>query len=614
MLNLQELLMEHGTAMDKPVNVLLVDDTPANLLALEATIAGPNIAPVHAISGEEALRHLLQRDFALILLDVQMPGMDGFELAALIRARPNSQHTPIIFVTAHALDASQLHRGYASGAVDYIVKPFDAVVLRSKVAVFVELFRAAEIKQRAAALQAANRQLQADLAEQARLAAQIARAAAHDALTGLPNRSQFDERLRQELGSARRRREGLALLFMDLDSFKAINDTLGHDAGDELLKAVAARLKACVREHDIVARLGGDEFVLLLTATGDVKSAARVAAQVLSAFAPPFALPGRTLTVNLSVGIALSPGDGDDATTLIKNADIAMYRAKQDGGSSYRFCTPELTEQSRRRLALEHDLRRALERGEFVVHYQPRIALATGDLTGIEALIRWQCPERGLVLPDEFIPMTEESGLIVPIGEWVLRTACRQAREWRDAGLPPVTMAVNVSPRQLRSDRFLAAVEQVLDDTGLEPERLELEITESVAIYEAAEEMGALRRLKDRGVRIVIDDFGTGYSSFSFLRRFHADGIKIDRSFVQNLPSVSHDAGIAIAMIALANALGIGVIAEGVESEAQATFLGARGCAEIQGHHVSPPVTAEACAALLQKARFPVRKAQPAAA
>ena len=585
--------------------ILMVDDNPTNLYLLKAMLDHTGIELVRAGSGAEALRQVLQRDFALILLDVQMPGMDGFETATLIRQRERSSRTPIIFVTAHSPDGAMLLKGYQAGAVDYLFKPIDSTVLRSKVEVFVALYRNAELKVQAAAMEAANRQLEGDLQTQAELAEQLAHLTQHDLLTGLPNRLAMEQCLTDALVAAQPRGRSVAVALINLDGFRGVIDTLGHSAGDALLREAAARLRGVARSNDLIARLDGDEFVLVLPDLVDAADAVNAAGNAIDALAAPFIVAGQEVTVSAHAGIAASPHDGKDPASLLKAANIALAQAKSKAGSGYHFCTAELAARSQRRFALEHGLRHALERDEFVLHYQPRVVLPGGGLCGFEALLRWRSPQLGLVGPTEFIPLAEDTGLIVPIGEWVLLRACRQAHDWLAAGLDCHTMAVNVSPRQLKSDAIVAALRAALAQSGLEPRRLELEITESSTVFEDQDCLARLRQLKDIGVSISIDDFGTGCSSLSFLKSFHFDRIKVDQSFMQNIGHDLTNRAITAAVLALSRDLGIPVLAEGVETQEQVVFLrehsaadGPGGC-EVQGFLFSHPLPADECAELL---------------
>ncbi len=420
----------------------------------------------------------------------------------------------------------------------------------------------------------------------------------HDPLTDLPNRSLLLDRLRQALAQAERDRTQVAVLFTDLDRFKIANDTLGHPAGDELLRQVALRLRSVLREGDTIARLSGDEFVILLPRISEARDVARVAAKALGIMTAPFTVLGHELHISTTIGVTLFPKDGADPEILLKHADTALYQAKDRGRNQYQFFDARMNAHAQERLLLENGLRRALEREEFVLHYQPQIDLQTNAVTGVEALIRWH-PEQRMVLPGEFIPIAEETGLITEIGEWVLRTACRQAREWEAAGLPPVRMAVNLSIRQLRRGDFPALVRAILRETGLAPQRLELEITESSLMVDPEQIIKTLHELRGMGIQLAMDDLGTGYSSLAYLKRLPLDRIKIDRSFVRDIPEDPDDVAIVQAILAMAKQLEIRVVAEGVETSAQRRFLRDHRCEEAQGYAFSRPLPAEACADFL---------------
>ncbi len=423
--------------------------------------------------------------------------------------------------------------------------------------------------------------------------------ATHDALTGLPNRTLLAELLHKALADARRHGRRVAVLFLDLDRFKMVNDTLGHHAGDLLLQAVAQRLQASLRAGDAVARQGGDEFIMVLSEVNGIQDAAAVAEKVIAAVSQPYDLSGNEFFTSTSIGIAIFPEDGEDADSLLKNADAALYRAKDAGRNNFQFFAAEMNADAVERLALETGLRHALERNELILHYQPQIDLERGAVRGVEALLRWQSPERGLVPPTKFIPVAEESGLIHPIGAWVLTQACRDAKSWLDAGLPLASVAVNVSAVQLRHAGFATAVEAALEASGLPAEHLELEVTESLLMHDMQRVCGVMHALRSRGVKFAIDDFGTGYSSLSYLKRLPLDRLKLDQSFVRNLPH-DDDAAIAATILAIGESLGLTIVAEGVESSAQHAWLQAHHCPLAQGYFFAKPMPASEMRAFMQ--------------
>jgi diguanylate cyclase (GGDEF)-like protein len=435
--------------------------------------------------------------------------------------------------------------------------------------------------------------------------------ATHDGLTGLPNREMFNQLLHFAIEGGRRHHREFAVLFIDLDRFKTINDSLGHEAGDTLLVEVGRRLRAGLRASDVVARLGGDEFVVILedaAKRGDVETATR---ELLSALRQPIRLSGHECHTTASIGIAMYPSDGSDVQTLTKNADMAMYVAKEDGKNSFRFFTQEVESHSIERLMLESAMRHALERREFALHYQPKIDAATGLMTGVEALLRWTHPDLGLLPPQQFIPLAEETGLIVPIGRWVLREACAQNMAWQHSGLWPIAMAVNLSPRQFSDENLLQDIDDALAASGMPPELLQLEVTESMVMRNVPRAVKVLDAIKGRGIRLAIDDFGTGYSSMSLMKQFPIDTIKIDRSFVRDLAEDTGDQAIAQAIISMGKALGLTVIAEGVETVEQEGFLRDHACDEMQGYLFSKPVPPEKLADLLRGMQVPPRQVSP---
>ena len=444
-----------------------------------------------------------------------------------------------------------------------------------------------------------------DVSEARVMERKLSHLAQHDFLTDLPNRMLLNDRIDQAIALGRRHIEKVAVLFLDLDRFKHINDSLGHAIGDMLLQGVGKRLVAAVRGSDTVSRQGGDEFVVVLSELEHAQNAARQAEKIHAALSAAHTIAQHDLHVNVSIGISVFPDDGQDAETLIKCADTAMYHAKECGRNNYQFFKPAMNIRAVERQSLEAHLRRALERRELVLHYQPKIDLETGALSGTEALIRWMHPERGLLPPAQFVSIAEDCGLIVPIGRWVLQEACRQSREWQTAGLPPVTVAVNISALEFRHKDFLAGVRAILAETELEPRYLELEVTESVLMQDVESTAAVLKALKSMGVLLAIDDFGTGYSSLNYLRQFPIDALKIDQTFVRDSTTDADDAAIVTAVIGLGRSLRQRVIAEGVETREQLVFLKSQFCDEGQGYHIGRPVIATEFALSLGRLRLP---------
>jgi len=432
------------------------------------------------------------------------------------------------------------------------------------------------------------------------MSVQMTHSAQHDVVTNLPNRLLLNDRISQSISLARRQRKHIAVIFLDLDRFKYINDSLGHAIGDQLLQSVAKRLLAGVRGSDTVSRQGGDEFVILLSEITYPEDAATSTRKILLSLSAPHSIVGQDLHIDGSIGISIYPEDGEDAETLIKSADTAMYHAKENGRNNFQFFKAEMNLKAVERQSLESGLRRALEREEFLLHYQPKVNLETGDITGVEALIRWRQPDRGLVPPSQFVPIAEDCGLILHIGRWVLREACRQARAWQDAGLPTVPVAVNVSAVEFRDKGFVEGVRAILSETGLEARYLDLELTEGVLMEDGESTAAVLRTLKMMGVHLAVDDFGTGYSSLSYLRQFPIDVLKIDKSFVHQISGDPNDSAIVSAVIDMGKNLKQRVVAEGIETQEQLAFLQARHCAEGQGYLFSRPLAAAQFAHIVQ--------------
>lgn len=682
---------------------LIVDDDPVMRMLESETLVQFEFSVNEAADGETALELLEGPPPDLVLLDVDMPGVDGFEVCRRIRQRWDAAALPVIMVTGMD-DLDSINRAYESGASDFVSKPINWPILGYRARYVLRAAQAArslrELEEKQAAMVRAipdmifmldrsgtfldfkegygtlpfvppdeflGRRcadiLSPEVAEllqlgiinaidkgdlqsvvykltmpdgvhhyEARIAPsgadkvisvvrditlqklneeKIRRLAYFDTLTGMPNRQHFIERLDKELLRARRDSRQLALLFLDLDGFKRINDTLGHSAGDYLLQAVAERLKEKLRAGDIVsrlaldesnlhfARLGGDEFTVVLPDLEDVGVVQIIAQRVQSVLNRPFRIGSEEITVTSSIGIAIFPHDGDDAAALLKHADTAMYHAKDQGRNNWQLYSKTLTTRAMARLTVENDIRKGIERGEFRLYYQPQVDAEDGTIVGMEALIRWQHPDRGLISPAEFIPVAEESGLIVPLGEWVIVDACRQVRAWQQAGLSTPRVAVNLSARQLRVPDFTAKVGEIVAASGISGDMLELELTESILMDPEAQRIEGLHQLRAQGVHFSIDDFGTGYSSMAYVKRFPIGMLKIDQSFVRGLPQSANDAGITTAIIAMARSLELDVIAEGVETHEQREFLRAARCNKLQGYLFSPPVPPERMERLL---------------
>ena len=528
---------------------------------------------------DDFVRSLNQEIWDLILSDFSLPSFDG--LQALAIAAKTCPSTPFIFVTG-TIGEDIAVESLKSGATDYVLKQrmtrLGGSVRRA-------------LNERAERLRREKAEANLKKSEE-----QLLFLAYHDPLTNLPNRSLLQDRLMQALSSAERRSEKVALLFIDLDQFKFVNDSLGHSAGDQLLKQVAERLERCARNGDTVARLGGDEFVVVLSGVKDSTDAAFAANRVKEDMAAEFTISGTRLSATCSIGISIFPDDGGDSEVLIKHADTAMFSAKENGRNQWQFFTPEMNRRAVERLSTESDLRIALKKEQFFLEYQPQLELSTGKIVGAEALIRWRHPEKGVIPPNQFIHVAENIGEIIPIGEWVLRTACAQAKKWQAQGIPPMTMGVNISAVQLHHGSLLSTIKKVLDETGLAPEYLELEVTESLLLEREENISSQMLKLSELGLKMAIDDFGTGYSSFSYLKRFRFDRLKIDGSFMQALNTDPNGVEIAGGIIALGKILKMEVIAECAETAEQLETLRSLGCDQIQGYYFSRPLGAAAFA------------------
>ncbi len=697
----------------KRPRILLVDDDATIRVIAQDHLEAAGFQVVTASRGGQVLTRFVEERPDLLLLDLQMPELDGLSICEQVRSRSEGEHVPIVVMTSLD-DVEWVRRAYEAGATDFVTKPVDWLVVTERLRYMlraVALHR--ELRRREARLEriqriahlgswefdleagalhassevrllygletssetlspqalldrihaedrpevqhAVGRSLRKgaplaidhrvvlpdgetrvvraqgeaclgeggrvvelagtaqDVTEQKRVEERIRFLAYHDSLTQLPNRRLFSELLRQSLAQARRRGRRLAVLFLDLDHLKRINDSLGHSVGDELLQRVADRLRSCTREEDMVSRVptrdasptisrfGGDEFLVVLNEINVSEDAGRVAGRILEVLCRPFAVKGHELVVGASIGIAIHPSDGTDVETLLSSADAAMYHAKDSGRNNYQFYEQSMNEAALRRLQLEGELRKAIEGDQLHVHYQPKLELGSARISGAEALLRWTHPRLGRVSPGEFVPVAEQGGLIHSIGRFVMRAACAQAKAWLDHGVGPVRVSVNLSAHQFAGDGIVDTVRSVLEETGLPPRWLELEITESVLMENEQLAVGALKELRQEGIRVSLDDFGTGYSSLSYLKRFPVDTVKIDRSFVRDITTEPEDAAIIGASISIARALDMKVIAEGVETPEQRQFLQERGCDEIQGYLYSPPVDAESLAELLRR-------------
>jgi predicted signal transduction protein with EAL and GGDEF domain/response regulator of citrate/malate metabolism len=652
---------------------------------------------ITAPNGKDAIEQVATFNPDVILLDVEMPEMDGFAVCEIIRARTTDREIPIFIITSRD-DPESVERAYTVGATDFLTKPIALPVLPHRIRYILRTFTAlndlrgliravpdlifivnkdGEVQQGLSGPDAVHTQqikalstaseinfypcenddrathcikqaletgkpqvyehiLEAlgihletrfvrrdktsvlaivrDITERKSSEARIFNLAYYDELTALPNRQLFSQSLEQTITLARRDDQKFAVLFVDLDRFKRINDTLGHSVGDELLKEVAGRLQKCTRSGDTVirfnsggdegiklARLGGDEFVIKLYGIEDENAVSTVASRIISVLTPPFTCEGHQFVVTPSIGIAVYPQDGETGEELLMNADSAMYRAKFHGRNNYKFFSETMRTKSLHRLDLENQIRKAIESGQFELHYQPKVDAESWSLVGAEALLRWDHPERGPIAPDDFIPVAEETGLIVPIGQWVLREACKQVRAWSTLPTGPIPVSVNISSHQFNSDGLIEDVFDAVSSAGIDALLLELEITESVLLQDADSTLAALRKLKQAGVSLSVDDFGTGYSSLSYLKRFPIDTLKIDRSFVKDLHCDADDAAICAAILAMARQLGLNVVAEGVETEQQLDFLRRHGCNQIQGFLCSAALSADDFAAMLIK-------------
>jgi diguanylate cyclase (GGDEF)-like protein len=583
--------------------LLIVDDIADNRAVLARRFERRGFEITEADGGHRAIELIAQQAFDLVLLDVMMPDIDGMDVLRRLREHHSAVSLPIIMVTAKS-QSEDVVKALELGANDYVTKPVDFAVALARVNTQIGRKRAEEevrlanealrkmneeleerVAERTASLASANDRLRLEIEHRRQSEEKVHYLAHYDALTGLGNRVLLRQQLEEALVRVRRNGGAIGVIFLDLDGFKIVNDTLGHSVGDALLKAVAARLQENVRDTDKTSRLGGDEFAVLQSGDSQPRSADALASRLVAVMSEPFFVDGHQLNLSVSAGIAVMLGNDADPEQLLKNADLALYRAKADGRGTFRFFEPEMDALAQARRSMEVELRGALTRREFELHYQPLINLRTRRIAGFEALLRWSNATRGLVSPAQFIPLAEELGFISPIGEWAIRQACEHAAGWPQ----DIKVAVNLSPVQFRSPSLVPAIVQALSASGLPPGRLELEITESVLLDDSDRNLAILRQIRDLGVRIAMDDFGTGYSSLSYLRRFHFEKVKIDRSFVSDVAQNAESRAIVRAITGMCNNLGMATTAEGVETAEQLSCIASEGCTEAQGYYFSPP-------------------------
>ena len=569
----RDLATSHAT------RVLLVEHDPAETAKIRDLLRSQSTEVTAIGALEPALSLLRDNPFDVVFLDLDLPDSSGLD--TLGRARAAAASVPVIVLSDDEKEDAAI-RALRLGAQDYLVKR----ELNSRVMVR-SLAHAVERHRLVTELRKARHRAHFN--------------ATHDALTKLPNRTFFQESLRRKIESSARNDKRFAVLFLDLDGFKGINDTLGHPVGDELLVQVARRLSSCLRRSDVVARQGGDEFIVLVQGMDGPPRYAEVAESLLLALSRPFKLEKGEYRVTTSIGIALYPRDGEEAGCLIRNADTALYDAKNRGRNNYQNYDESMNRRARERLALDQDLRGAVDRGELVLYYQPKVDAVTGEIKGAEALVRWRDPKRGIVSPNEFVSLAEETGLIIPIGDWVLRTACSQTRQWQDEGFKDLKIAVNISPQQIQTQTLRDSIVSTLWTTGLPASSLELEITESGLMHNESVAVSVLSEIKQIGVGISLDDFGTGYSSLSYLKRFPVDTVKIDRSFVTDMVFDRDDAAIVSAILSIAKKLDLQVVAEGVETVHQRDLLTSGGCDQLQGYYFSVPLPAEEFTRVLER-------------
>lgn len=548
---------------ERPV-VILADDDPSIRLMVRHVLESEDYDIIEAADGLEAIKAVEKHNPALILLDAVMPGLDGFTTCQQIKDK-GYKDIPVIMITGLDDDAS-VERAYEVGAIDFITKPIKWAVLKHRVRSVV----AKVIAERKVKLLAYR-----------------------DSLTQLPNRLLFADRLEQAIIRASRNRDAVALMLLDLDDFKLVNDSFGHEAGDKLIKSIAQLLSSSLRRADTVARLGGDEFAVIVEGIDNASDAVSIADNLTTILKHNVKIEGHETFTSASVGIAVYPDDGDDAQTLLKNADTAMFRAKENGRHCFQFYTPEMSVNAMARLDLENSLRKALQNNEFVLHYQPMVEIHKNEVAGIEALLRWQHPEKGIIEPEDFIPVAEEAGLILPIGEWVIRAACKQLKQWHQAGLDQQKVSINISARQFRDQDIVSLFKRELEDTGVDPSCISIDLAEATLIDNIGEAEKVLVKLHEMGMGVAIHDFGTGFASVAYLKDFAVDMVKLDRVFINAIPDSEADSAIVAAVAGLTRGLKLNLLAVGVENERQLQMLKGLGCQMGQGFYWSKPLPAD---------------------
>ncbi len=580
--------------MDK-AKILIVDDERFYIDLLVELLA-PQYRTIVVRNGEKAIEQASAEPKPdLILLDIELPGIDGYEVCRRLKKNIVTLEIPIIFLTVKANVNDEI-RGFELGAVDYIYKPISHPILQARVKNHITLKNALEATRKQAddlriLVDEKTQELSKKVTENQEAVEKLRYLANYDPLTRLPNRVLFKEQLTKLCKQALQNNLLVAVLMIDLDRFKQVNDSMGHHMGDELLQMVALRIQNCLRKVDILARLGGDEFTVALSDLRHQDNAASVAQKIVSTLNKPFDLEGRNVHISASIGITIFPNDNDDLNSVLQNADMAMYQAKNKGKDTFEFFTSGLTALAQKHIELNDELRSALAKDQFQLYFQPIIDLSTDRIVGAEALLRWNHPTRGVIKPLEFLSIAEETGLICKISEWVFKSACEQAQQWRSKNLDDFYITVNASPREfgIKTD-FVSKIMKILEASKLPPERLKVEITESLMMENLIDTIDKLKKIKQLGVGISVDDFGTGYSSLSYIRQFPVDTLKIDHSFVSEVTTNADDAKLIQAIIAMAEALKLLVIAEGVESIEQLQFLKAQGCQFAQGYFISPPL------------------------